>query len=44
MSDGSTTIRVTKETRDRLKAYGRKGEPYDAILNRMMDVWDAEGE
>jgi len=32
-----TTIPLTKKTRDRLRALGRKGESYDALLNRMMD-------
>lgn len=31
-----TTITVTKETRDVLKAMGRKGETYDKILRRMV--------
>ncbi|MDW5551640.1 hypothetical protein [Methanosarcina sp.] len=36
MSD-VTTIPVTKEVRDRLKLYGKKGETYSNILNRLMD-------
>jgi len=32
-----TTIPLTKKTRDRLRTFGRKGESYDALLNRMMD-------
>lgn len=36
-----TTIPLTKRTRDRLRALGRKGESYDALLNRLMD--DADG-
>lgn len=32
-----TTIPLTKRTRDRLRGFGRKGESYDALLNRMMD-------
>ncbi|WP_048156992.1 hypothetical protein [Methanosarcina sp. Kolksee] len=36
MSD-VTTIPVTKEVRDRLKLYGKKGETYSDILNRLMD-------
>jgi len=32
-----TTIKVTPETRDRLKAVGTKGETYDALLNRLID-------
>ena len=32
-----TTIRVKKETRDRLKAIGRKDETYDDIINRLLN-------
>lgn len=32
-----TTIPLQKRTRDRLRAYGRKGETYDALLNRLLD-------
>ena len=32
-----TTIPLTPETRDRLKALGKKGETYDALLNRLLD-------
>ncbi len=31
-----TTIPVTKDTRDLLKAMGQKGETYDQILRRMV--------
>lgn len=34
-----TTIPLTKLTRDRLRALGRKGESYDQLLNRLMDVY-----
>lgn len=34
-----TTIPLTKTTRDRLRALGRKGETYDELLNRLMDVY-----
>ena len=33
-----TTVSVSKNTRNRLRMYGHKGETYDDILNRMMDV------
>lgn len=36
----TTTIPLTKATRDRLRAMGQKGETYDALLNRLMDVHD----
>lgn len=34
-----TTIPLSKATRDRLRALGKKGESYDTLLNRMMDVY-----
>lgn len=34
-----TTIPLTKSTRDRLRALGRKGETYDELLNRLMDAY-----
>lgn len=34
-----TTIPLTKPTRDRLRALGRKGETYDELLNRLMDAY-----
>lgn len=34
----STTLSVDKETRERLKHFGTKGEDYDRILNRMMNI------
>jgi len=33
-----TTLQVKSETRDRLKAIGKKGESYDAIINRLLDT------
>ena len=35
-----TTIPLTKRTRDRLRGFGRKGESYDTLLNRIMDGLD----
>lgn len=32
-----TTIPLSMETRDRLKALGRKGETYDDLVNRLID-------
>ena len=32
-----TTIPVHKQTRDRIKVFGHKGETYDEILNRILD-------
>lgn len=36
--DAITTIPLRKATRDRLKTFGGKGETYDVILNRLMDL------
>ena len=33
-----TTLPVRKTTRDRLKSYGMKGESYDEILRRLMEI------
>ena len=38
-----TTIQVRTETKDRLKAIGRKGESYDAVINRIIDEREAYG-
>ena len=37
-----TTIPITKEVRDMLKSYGLKGETYDNILRRIMNLVDYE--
>jgi len=34
-----TTIPLTKTTRDRLRSLGKKGESYDTLLNRMIEVY-----
>ena len=34
-----TTIPLSKQTRDRLRSLGRKGETYDELLNRLMDAY-----
>jgi len=34
----TTTIPLTKETRDLLKRYGRKGETYDELIRRLLNV------
>ena len=36
MSD-VTTIRITKATRERLAAAGKKRETYDQIINKVLD-------
>lgn len=37
-----TTIQLEEETRDRLKGFGKKGESYDDIVIKLMDI--AEGK
>ncbi len=37
MSEGLTSIKIRKKTRDALKAIGKKGETYDSIINRLLD-------
>ena len=32
------TIKVHVATRERLKSMGKKGETYDAIINRLIDL------
>jgi hypothetical protein len=34
----TTTIPLTKETRDLLKRYGRKGETYDELIRRLLNT------
>jgi hypothetical protein len=36
-SSSHTTIQMEEETRKRLKALGKKGESYDALINRILD-------
>ncbi len=36
----STTIQIDKETRERLKRFGHKGESYDEIIERLMNYCD----
>ena len=33
-----TTIPLKKTTRDRLKNFGQKGETYDNVVNRLMEI------
>ncbi|MFQ6136990.1 MAG: hypothetical protein ACE5PM_07405 [Candidatus Hydrothermarchaeales archaeon] len=37
-----TTIPVHKETRDKLKNFGAKGDTYDDILRRLMEIVEYE--
>lgn len=34
----TTTIPLTKKTRDLLKKYGQKGETYDELIRRLLQV------
>jgi hypothetical protein len=34
----TTTIPVERETRDRLRSLGKKGETYDEVLKRLMSL------
>ena len=38
----ATTILVEKETRERLRSLGKKGETYDQILKRLMVLAEYE--
>jgi len=38
----TTTIPLEKETRDRLRIFGKKGETYDQILKRLMSIAEYE--
>ena len=33
----TVNMKLRRPTRERLKEFGRKGETYDTILNRLMD-------
>ena len=34
----TTTIPLSKETRDLLKKFGQKGETYDELIRRLLDL------
>lgn len=34
----ATTIRVSKETREELREFGRKDETYDQLIRRLIDA------
>jgi hypothetical protein len=34
----TTTIPLSKETRDLLKKYGQKGETYDELIRRLLEM------
>jgi predicted DNA-binding protein len=37
--DELTSIKLRRETRDRLKNLGRKGESYDQIINKLIEFY-----
>jgi len=37
MRGEATTIMVLRDTRERLKEYGQKGETYDEIIERLLE-------
>jgi len=37
--DELTSIKLRRETRDRLKSLGRKGESYDQIINKLIEFY-----
>ena len=37
-------INLNEETYDRLKTYGKFGESFDDLLNRLMDNMDGKGK
>jgi len=37
--DELTSIKLRRETRDRLRSLGRKGESYDQIINKLIDIY-----
>lgn len=39
-----TTIEINKETRERLKSHGKKGETYAHLINRILDGVDRKAE
>lgn len=38
----ATTIAVSENTRDKLKSYGKKGDTYDQIISRLMEIVNRE--
>ena len=38
MAKEITTIQISKETRDKLKELGKKGETYDEIIKRLLKL------
>ena len=34
----ATTIQIKKETREELRQFGKKGETYDQLIHRLMEI------
>ena len=34
----ATTIQISKETRDELREFGKKGETYEMVIHKLMDA------
>jgi len=39
-----TTIQVSKTTKERLRKLGVKGESWDTVLNRLLDIAEKKGK
>jgi len=39
-----TTIQISKETRDKLKELGKKGDTYDEIVKRLLKLAESRTE
>ncbi|MGB9760566.1 MAG: DUF7557 family protein [Thermoproteota archaeon] len=42
MGRSTTTIQISKSLRDKLKAFGKKGETYDEIIRRLLKLAEAK--
>jgi len=42
MTTTTTTIPLEKETRERLRSLGRKGETYDQVVKRLISIAEYE--
>lgn len=44
MGNDSTSIRIDKDVRDRLKERGSKGDTYNDIIEELLDETEGEGK
>ena len=44
VSEGRTTVELSKETRDQLKDLGKKGETYDEIVRKLIQEHEERGK